>query len=63
MNTEKIINLDMDGCIADLYGVENWLTHLINANPLPYKVAKPLVNLSTLARTGHGTASAVTAAG
>ena len=51
MNTEKIINLDMDGCIADLYGVENWLTHLINANPLPYKVAKPLVNLSTLART------------
>ena len=41
---------DMDGTIADLYGVENWLEYLINADTLPYEVAKPLLRLSTLAR-------------
>ena len=41
---------DMDGTIADLYGVENWLEMLINSDPTPYAVAKPLVNLSLLAR-------------
>ena len=51
MENTKIINFDMDGCIADLYGVENWLTHLINCNPLPYRKAKPLVNMNVLART------------
>jgi 5'(3')-deoxyribonucleotidase len=41
---------DMDGTIADLYGVENWL-HMVRANdPTPYLVARPLVNLSALAR-------------
>lgn len=50
MNIEKTINLDMDGTIADLYGVENWLDYLIKLNPLPYKVAKPLVNMNVLAR-------------
>lgn len=40
----------MDGCIADLYGVENWLDYLMNSNPLPYEIAKPLVRLSVLAR-------------
>lgn len=41
---------DMDGTIADLYGVENWL-HMVRANdPTPYLVARPLVNLSTLAK-------------
>lgn len=44
------INFDMDGTIADLYGVENWLDYLVEKNPYPYMVAKPLVNLSTLAR-------------
>jgi len=46
----KTIFFDMDGTIADLYGVENWLEYLINADALPYEVAKPLLRLSTLAR-------------
>ena len=41
---------DMDGTIADLYGVENWLEMLINSDPTPYAVAKPLVNMNILAR-------------
>lgn len=41
---------DMDGTIADLYGVDNWLEMLINSDPTPYAEAKPLVNLSLLAR-------------
>lgn len=41
---------DMDGTIADLYGVENWLHMLINEDPTPYEIARPLVNLSRLAR-------------
>ena len=40
----------MDGTIADLYGVEGWLEHLINGNPFPYANAKPMVNMSRLAR-------------
>ena len=49
MNT-KAIYFDMDGTIADLYGVENWLPMLINHNATPYEIAKPLVHLATLAR-------------
>ena len=30
------INFDMDGTIADLYGVENWLEYLINGDAFPY---------------------------
>lgn len=41
---------DMDGTIADLYGVENWLDYLIAEDVKPYAEAKPLVNLSRLAR-------------
>ena len=41
---------DMDGTIADLYGVDGWLEDLINQNPRPYIEAKPLLNLSLLAR-------------
>ena len=44
------INFDMDGTIADLYGVENWLDYLIAENTLPYAEAKPLVRLNLLAR-------------
>ena len=44
------INFDMDGTIADLYGVENWLDYLIAEQVHPYVMAKPLVNLSALAR-------------
>ena len=44
------INFDMDGTIADLYGVENWLDYLIAENTFPYANAKPLLHLSALAR-------------
>ena len=44
------INFDLDGTIADLYGVENWLEDLINENARPYAEAKPLIRLSALAR-------------
>lgn len=44
------INFDMDGTIADLYGVENWLEYLIAGDTFPYANAKPLVNFSRLAR-------------
>ena len=43
MKMNIAINFDMDGTIADLYGVENWLEHLINGNTFPYEMAKPLI--------------------
>ncbi len=46
----KAIYFDMDGTIADLYGVDGWLPMLRASDPSPYKMAKPLVNLSILAR-------------
>lgn len=49
-NNEKVINLDMDGSIADLYGVTNWLDYLIAEDATPYAIAKPLVNMQILAR-------------
>jgi 5'(3')-deoxyribonucleotidase len=47
---KKVINFDMDGTIADLYGVANWLDYLIAEDATPYAVAKPLVNMQVLAR-------------
>ena len=44
------INFDMDGTIADLYGVENWLDYLIAGDVSPYETAEPLLRLSALAR-------------
>ena len=44
------IFFDMDGTIADLYGVENWLDYLIASDTLPYAIAKPLLKLNSLAR-------------
>lgn len=44
------IFFDMDGTIADLYGVENWLDYLLASDTLPYEVAKPLLRLNALAR-------------
>lgn len=46
----KAIYFDMDGTIANFYGVENWLNYLIEGNPFPYAVAKPLINMNALAR-------------
>ena len=44
------INFDMDGTIADLYGVDNWLEMLIAEDAFPYETAEPLLRLSVLAR-------------
>ena len=44
------IYLDMDGTIANLYAVPNWLKMLRAENPTPYIQAEPLVQLSALAR-------------
>lgn len=41
---------DMDGTICGLYDVPNWLYYLENEMTFPYEQAKPLVNLSALAR-------------
>ena len=50
MTTNPIFCFDMDGTIADLYGVENWLPMIRAYDATPYKIAKPLLNLSALAR-------------
>lgn len=44
------IYFDMDGTIANLYGVENWLEMLQAHDPTPYRVAAPMLNMSQLAR-------------
>lgn len=50
---EKWIWLDCDGTWIDLYGVQGWREMLNNSDPTPYATAKPLVNLTWLARTIH----------
>ena len=44
------INFDMDGTIANLYAVEDWLPKLRNYNPTPYEEAVPLLRLCTFAK-------------
>ena len=44
------IYFDMDGTIANLFAVENWLPKLRNEDASPYTDATPLVRLCTLAR-------------
>ena len=44
----KTLVFDMDGTIADLYGVENWLNDLRAENPRPYAIAKPLYDMEIL---------------
>ena len=44
----KMIVFDMDGTIADLYGVENWLPMLRAEDTTPYEVAKPLFDMELL---------------
>ena len=44
------IYLDLDGTVVNFYGVPNWLECLEAQDSTPYRVAKPLVHLSTLAR-------------
>ena len=41
---------DMDGTIADLYGVAGWLEDIRNGNTRPYEQAKGIGNLAHIAR-------------
>ena len=50
MTTTPIFCFDMDGTIANFYGVENWLPMLRAYDPTPYSIAKPMMNFSALAR-------------
>ena len=49
MEKVKMLVFDMDGTVADLYGVDNWLPMLRSENPLPYIVAKPMWDMVVLA--------------
>lgn len=44
----KTLVFDMDGTIANLYGVENWLEDLRSFNPRPYIVAEPMYDMEML---------------
>ena len=44
----KVLVFDMDGTIADLYGVKGWLEDLRAHNPRPYVKAKPLYDMDAL---------------
>lgn len=44
----RMIYFDMDGTIADLYAVENWLPRLHNEDATPYIEAKPMCNMIIL---------------
>jgi histidinol phosphatase-like enzyme len=44
------ICFDMDGTIANLYGVEGWLDNLIAEDVRPYREAKTMLNMNSLAR-------------
>lgn len=44
-----MICFDMDGTIADLYGVDNWLDMLRTYDPTPYANAEPMWDMAELA--------------
>lgn len=46
----KMVCFDMDGTIADLYGVEGWLADLRAENARPYEVAEPMWDMVKLAK-------------
>ena len=50
MENKGTIYFDMDGTIADFYGQPQWLADLENFSTRPYQRAKPLVNMSALAK-------------
>lgn len=44
----KVLVFDMDGTIADFYGVKGWLDYLKAEDTTPYEIAKPLYNMVVL---------------
>ena len=51
MANVKMVCFDMDGTIADLYGVNGWLDMLRAENPAPYIAATPMWDMSELRET------------
>lgn len=47
---KRTIWFDMDGTIANLYGVTDWLPKLRAYDASPYAEAEPMLNMSLLAR-------------
>lgn len=47
-NNVKAIYFDMDGTLANFYGVETWLEDIRNFNVRPYNICKPLLDLKVL---------------
>lgn len=45
----KMIVFDMDGTIADLYGVDGWLDDIFAENTRPYDNAEPMYDMAELA--------------
>lgn len=46
--TKKMLCFDMDGTIADLYAVPNWLEKLRNGDPTPFRDAAPMWDMEAL---------------
>ena len=44
----KTFVFDMDGTIANLYGVDRWLDMLRAEDPTPYRIANPIYDIKTL---------------
>ena len=45
----RTLVFDMDGTIANFYGVDGWLAYLENEDTTPYEVAEPLYDMIELA--------------
>ena len=45
---KKVIVFDMDGTIANLYGVDGWLADLRRENTRPYDEAEPMYDMDEL---------------
>ena len=50
---KKMLVFDMDGTIANLYGVENWLADLRAEKTRPYEIAEPLYDMTELTELLH----------
>ena len=50
---KKMLVFDMDGTIANLYGVPNWLEYLHAEDTTPYTVASPLYDMPQLIHILH----------
>lgn len=48
MSDMRTIVFDMDGTIANFYGVDNWLNDIRNENTRPYDIAEPLYDMDIL---------------